>query len=316
MSRDRAEAGRTMSRAARYDSPGGPEVLYLAEAPAVDPAPGKVAVRVAAAGLNPYDAKVRSGLIPSSASFPRRIGGDLAGTVEAVGDGALFWDGTPIRVGDEVLGRAPGAIAERAIAAASSLTRRPTELPVELAGSLHTAGLTAVSVLTTVPVGEGDVVLVGGAAGAVGLIAAQLARRAGARVIGTASERGHSLLRSLGIEPVAYGDDLAARVAAVGAVTAVFDCHGRDALDAGVALGVAPDRMVGIAASDDTLAQLGARPVEHAARTAANLAALADDLADGELVLPVAATYPLDAVVEAFRALDAPHPPGKVVVLP
>jgi len=304
-----------MTRAALYDTTGGPEVLYLAEVADAAPGDGKVSVRVHAAGLNPFDAKMRSGFIPSEAPFPRRIGGDFAGTVDAAGPGAVYFDGTPVAVGDEVLGRANGAVAERVTAAASDLARRPATLPVEVAGGLHVAGLTAVSVLATLPVRAGDTVLVGGAAGAVGFVAAQLAVHAGARVIGTASARNHELLRSVGVEPVVYGDDLAARLQAFGTVTAVFDCHGRDALDAGVALGVAPDRMVAIAAYG-ALEEIGAHNVERAARTAANLEKLAGRIAAGEIVYPVAETYPLDEVVAAFTALESSHAPGKVVVTP
>ena len=205
-----------MSNAALYDATGGPEVLYVAEVADPEARPGKVAVRVHAAGLNPFDGKVRSGFIPSSAPFPRRIGGDFAGTVEAVGADARYWDGAPIRVGEEVLGRADGAIAERVIANAADLARRPAHLPVEVAGGLNVAGLTAMSLLATVPVGASDILLIGGAAGGVGLMAAQLAIAAGARVIGTASGRNHELLRSLGVEPVGYGEGLATRVARLG----------------------------------------------------------------------------------------------------
>lgn len=304
-----------MTRAARYDATGGPEVLHIDEVADAPPPEGRVVVRVRAAGLNPYDAKVRSGAIPSRAPFPRRIGGDLAGTVESVGAGAVYADGAPITPGDEVLGRANGAVAERVVAAASDLARRPAALPVEVAGGLHVAGLTAVSVLATVPVGAGDTVLVGGAAGAVGFIAAQLAISDGARVIGTASPRNHALLRSVGAEPIAYGGDLAARLAALGRITAVYDCHGRDALDAGVALGVPADRMVAIAAHE-ALDEIGAHDVERAARTAGNLERLAARVAAGEIVVPVAATFPLDDVAAAFAALEGAHAPGKIVVLP
>jgi len=308
-----------MTRAAQYDTTGGPEVLYIGEVADAAPGPGEVAVRVRAAGLNPFDGKLRSGFLPSEAPFPRRTGGDLAGTVEAVGEGAQYWDGAPIAVGDEVLGRAGGAVAERVIASASELARRPVDLPVEVAGGLHVAGLTAVSVLTTVPVGPEDLVLVGGAAGGVGLVAAQLAVAAGARVIGTASEGNHELLRSLGIEPVAYGDGLAARVSVLtdagNPLSAVYDCHGRDALDAGVELGVPVDRMVGIAAYA-AVGELGVHNVERAARTPQNLERLAARVAAGEIVLPVAATYPLSEVVAAFTALEGAHAPGKIVVLP
>lgn len=304
-----------MSSAALYDVVGGPEVLYIGDVPDQGPGPGKVTVRVRAAGLNPFDAKVRSGAIPMTAPFPRRIGGDLAGTVDAVGAGAAYSDGAPIRVGDEVLGRAAGAVAERVVAAASALARRPAALPVEVAGSLYVAGLTAVALLDAVPVGPGDTVLIGGAAGSVGLTAAQHAVAAGARVIGTASQRNHDLLRSVGARPVTYGSGLAERVAALGSVTAVYDCHGRDALDAGIALGVAPERMAAIAAGD-AADELGARVPGREARTAAALAALAERVASGEIIVPVAATYPLGQVAAAFTAMETGRVTGKVVIVP
>lgn len=304
-----------MTRAALYDVTGGPDVLYIGEVSDPAPGPGEVVVRVRAAGLNPFDSKQRSGFVPSQAPFPRRIGVDLAGTVEAVGDGAAYWDGSPVAVGDEVLGRGSGTVAERVLASASDLTRRPSTLAVEVAGGLDVAGLTAVSCLATVPVGERDAVLVGGAAGGVGILTAQLAVAAGAHVIGTASPRNHDLLRSLGVEPVAYGEGLPDRVRALGSVTAVIDCHGRNALDAGVELDVPVDRMVAIAAYA-ALEELGVHNVERAARTAQNLAGLADRIAAGTLVLPVAATFALDEIAAAFGALEDSHGPGKIVILP
>lgn len=304
-----------MSRAARYHHTGAPDVLVVEEVGDVEPGAGEVAVRVRAAGLNPVDAKLRSGFIPSDAPFPRRVGSDLAGTVEAVGPGAAYADGTPIAVGDEVYGRAAGSIAERTVARATQLARRPTGLPVETAGALDVAGLTAVSCLATAPIGPGDTVLVGGAAGAVGLVVCQLARAEGATVVGTASPRNHDFLRSLGVVPVEYGSGLATRLAALGPVTAVIDCHGREALDAGVELGVPVDRMVAIAAYA-ALDELGVLNVERGARTAANLAKLGDAIAAGRLVFPVAASYSLDDVVAAFTALESSHEPGKIVILP
>lgn len=304
-----------MSRAALYDRTGGPEVLYVSDVDSPAPEPGRVAVQVEATGLNPFDSKVRSGFIPSEAAFPRRIGSDFAGTVEAVGEGARYWDGTPVTVGDAVLGRAPGAVAERVVASAADIALRPAILPIEVAGGLQVAGLTAVSCLATVPVSATDTVLVGGASGAVGFLAGQLARAAGARVIGSASEANHDLLRSVGIEPVAYGEGLADRVRRMGEVTAVFDCHGREALDAGIVLGVPVDRMVAIAAYA-AIDELGVHNVEREARTAQNLAGLAQDLATGVLTLPVAQTFSLDEVAEAYSALESSHAPGKIVILP
>lgn len=311
-----------MTKAALYNEPGGPEVLQLSSVPEPVPGRGKVVLRVRAAGLNPFDAKLRSGFIPSEAPFPRRIGSDVAGTVVAVGEGARYWDGHEIVVGDEVLGSAAGSVAEQAVAQASSLTPRPAGLAPEVAGGLNVAGLTAVSMQVTAPVGRNDVVLVGGASGAVGFVAAQLALAAGAAAIGTASLRNHELLRSVGIVPVAHGEGLAARVAEVlgesgedRALTAVYDCHGRDALDAGVALGVPVDRMVAIAAYA-AIDELGVLNAEREARTAENLARLAAEVASGRLVFPVAQTFPLDEAVAAFEALESSHAPGKIVVTP
>jgi NADPH:quinone reductase-like Zn-dependent oxidoreductase len=304
-----------MSRAALYDTTGGPEVLYIGDAADPEPGTGQVVVRVQAAGLNPVDAKLRGGFIPSDAPFPRRVGSDLAGTVVAVGDGTVYWDGTPVSVGDEVLGRAPGAVAERALAEAAELTLRPHELPVDVAGGLWVAGLTAVSCLATVPIDANDIVLVGGSGGGVGIMAAQLAVATGARVIGTAGPHAAGLLESLGIEPVAYGEGLVDRLPPAGTITAVIDCHGREALDAGVALGVPVDRMVAIAAYG-ALQELGVHSVERSARTAKNLAGLAHGIAAGDLMLPVAATFPLDDVSAAFEALESSHASGKIVVLP
>lgn len=308
-----------MAKAAQYDQVGGPEVLYLAELAEVPPREGRVAMRVEAAGLNPYDAKVRAGSIPSNAAFPRRIGSDVAGKVTEAGEGALYWDGTAVEVGDAVMGRAFGSIAERAVARADALVRRPQGVPVEVAGSLNVAGLTAFSCLVSVPVGPGDAVLVGGASGAVGMLVCQLALARGARVVGSSSARNFDFLRSLGVEPVLYGEGLADRVrgleSSVGPVTAVVDCHGREALDAGIALGVPVERMTATAAYA-ALEELGVADVDHEARTPQNLAFLAGEIEAGRLFVPISQSFPLSEVVAAFTALETSHAPGKVVVLP
>lgn len=304
-----------MTRVVQYDEVGGPEVLRIREVQTPDPGEGKVTVRVRAAGINPFDAKMRSGFFPVETPFPRRLGSDLAGTVTAVGVGATYWDGTPVAVGDEVLGHGAGALAEQVVVRAENLTRRPEGLSIEAAGSLHVPGLTAVSVLHTVSVGAGDTVLVGGGSGAVGFLVAQLAAATGAQVIATANPRNHEMLRSAGVIPVAYGEGLADRVRELGQVTAVYDCHGREALDAGVVLGVPVDRMAAIAAYA-AIEELGVLNVERGSRTTQNLASIAEQVADGSLVFPIAQTFPLDSVVEAFQALETSHAPGKIVVTP
>lgn len=279
------------------------------------PGAGEVLVDVAAAGINPYDDKVRGGAIPSKAEFPRRVGSDLAGTVVAVGEDATYWDGSSVQVGDAVLGSGAGSVAEQVLAKARDLARLPDGLAPEVAGAMNVAALTGLSVVETVPVEEGDTVLVGGASGAVGLVASQLALQRGARVIGTSSAANFEFLRSLGVEPVLYGPGLEQRVAEMGPITAVMDCHGREALDVGAQLGVPGERMVATAAYD-ALEELGATNVERAARTAENLEMLAEQVSSSQLVYPVVATFPLDQVSDAFVALRGHHAPGKIVIIP
>ena len=304
-----------MTKAAMYEEVGGPEVLYVGDVEPSDLGEGEALVRVEAAGINPFDSKVISGFIPMKAPFPRRVGSDFAGTVHQVSEGATYWDGTPVGVGDAVLGRASGSVATHAIASASGITRRPEGLPVEVAGGLNVAGLTAVSCLADVPVDEGDTLLVGGATGAVGMIVAQLAQARGAKVIGTGSAANAEFLKSIGVTPVEYGEGLVERVQELGPVTAVVDCHVREALDAGLALGVPPERMTATAAYD-AAEELGVKPVTHDHRTAKNLSVLANQVAAGELVVPVVGQFSLDDVEDAFRLLNSSHAPGKIVVLP
>ena len=304
-----------MTKAAMYDEVGGPEVLYVGDVELGDLGEGEVRVRVEAAGINPFDSKVISGFIPIEAPFPRRVGSDFAGTVEQVSEGATYWDGTPVEVGDPVLGRASDSVATHAVASASGITRRPEGLPVEVAGGLNVAGLTAVSCLEDVPVSEGDTLLVGGATGAVGMVVCQLAAARGAKVIGTGSASNAEFLKSIGVIPVEYGEGLIERVKEHGPITAVVDCHGREALDAGLALGVAPERMTGTAAYG-AAKELGVKPVTHEHRTPGNLASLAEKIVEGDLVIPVAAQFSLDDVEGAFELLNSSHTPGKIVVIP
>ncbi len=304
-----------MSKAALYNETGGPEVLYVSEVEVTRPGPEQVTVSVEAAGINPYDDKVRSGFIPSRAEFPRRTGSDLAGTVTAVGSGAVYWDGSAVLIGDRVLGSGSGSVATEALANAQKLARMPAGLDPRVGAGLPVPGLTATAILDAVPVGEGDTVLVGGATGAVGMLVCQLALAQGARVIGTAGSRNFEFLQELGVTPVLYGPGLAERLAGLGPVTAIMDCHGREALDAGIALQVPKDRMVAIAAYD-ALEELGVKSAGYEVRTSENLELISTRVASGELVLPVVMEFPLDEVREAFEALRGPHAPGKIVVLP
>src|SRR4051812_12433489 len=189
-------------KAVTFGEYGGPEVLRITDVEDPHPGPGQVRVAVRATGVNPIDWKVRSGAMRDAmpVSFPVVDGREAAGVVDEVGP-----DVTDVAAGDEVFGFAiGGAAAERAIM--DDVARKPASVSWEEAAALPVAAETSVRVFTILGgLGEGQTILVNGAAGGVGVAAVQLARARGARVIGTASERNHDFLRSLGAEPTTYG---------------------------------------------------------------------------------------------------------------
>jgi NADPH:quinone reductase-like Zn-dependent oxidoreductase len=301
-----------MSRAVRYDEVGGPEVLYVTEVTDPEPRDGQVVVDVEAVGLNFWDAKARSGIVPLKSAFPRGLGGDFAGVVSRDGLGAQYFDGSYVQAGDEVLGWGVSTLRDRLAVSSTNLARKPEGLPWGVAASLATPGLTAVACARAVPIGPDDTVLVGAASGGVGFLYGQIAHRMGARVIGTASPANHDRLRAVGIEPVEYGDGLADRVRALGTVTAVMDAQGRATVEVALALGVDPDRICTIAdypgASEFGLVTPGGD------RSADVLQELADHVAAGDLSLPVQEEFALDDLHDAFRLLESRHLSGKIVV--
>ena len=228
-----------MPRAVRFDHYGGIDVLDVVD---VDPpvaGPGQVLVRVKAAGINPGEAKIRDGLLhePWPATFPSGQGSDLAGVIEALGDGV---DG--FAVGDEVIGFTDdrASQAELVVVDAGHLTRRPPNVPWHVAGSLFVVGTTAYATVRAVSASSGDKIVVAGAAGGVGSLAVQLARHKGATVIGLASERNHAWLKQLGVIPVTYGDGVAERIrdAAGDDIDAFIDTVGSDYVQLALELGV------------------------------------------------------------------------------
>ena len=242
-----------MSRAVIYENFGGPEVLELREIPEPHPQPGEVRVRVTAAGLNPMDGGIVFFGGDLSAQFgislPSGFGYDFAGVIDEVGGGDRF------AVGDRVFGGAMGkAVADFLVTrtepeAPDALLHAPVGISDEVAATLAVAGSTAVAALEAIDLRSGDTVLVGGAAGGVGVFAVQLARLAGARVIGTASETTFGFLQQMGVEPVAYGTGLADRVLALApkGVSAATDLFGTETVEAALALGVPPERISAIA---------------------------------------------------------------------
>lgn len=216
-----------MSVAIAYTEFGGPEVLREIEIPDPVPGAGEIAIRVEAAGVNPIDVKLRSGLRASAEIVePRRVGADGAGVVTAVGEGV---DG--FRVGDPVVfGGAHGAYASDVVVAATNVHPRPPHVSAAAGAALGIPVGTAYQTLRSLDVGPGDTLLVHGGSGAVGQALIQFAVLWGATVIATSSERRFGRVEVLGATPVVYGDGLADRVraAAPQGVTVAIDAAGTD----------------------------------------------------------------------------------------
>ena len=209
------------SRAVRLESFGGPDVLNLREVPAPQAGPGQIRVRVTAAGLNPMDWFMTSGAETATRfglSLPSGFGTDYAGVVDQLGGGV-----TEFAAGDRVFGGALSrAVADYVvidvagtIAAGGDAHHTPDGVDDRTAATLAIAGCTAAAALAVVNPGPDDTVLIGGAGGGVGVFAVQLARLAGARVIGTGSATSADALSALGAEPAVYGDGLAGRLRAL-----------------------------------------------------------------------------------------------------
>ncbi len=201
---------------------------------------------------------------------------------------------------------------------ADQLTAKPASVSWEVAGSLFVVGLAAYASVQAVAPKAGETVVVSAAAGGVGSVAVQLARRTGATVIGLASERNHDWLRSHDIVPVTYGDGQADRIreAAPGTVDAFIDTFGGGYVDLAIELGVAPQRINTIA-DFEAVERLGVHGQgTHAIASAALLSELVGLVADGSLEIPIAATFPLEQVRDAYRELEGRHTHGKIVLLP
>jgi len=303
-------------KAVRFHEYGGIDVLKVVDVPRPVPGPGHVLVAVKSAGINPGEAKIRDGLLHARwpATFPSGEGSDLAGVVAETGPGV-----PGVSVGDEVIGftNQRASHAEYVVVDQENLTARPAGVPWEVAGALFVAGATAYAAVRAVVLTEGDTVVVSGAAGGVGSIAVQLARRAGATVIGLASQANHDWLAGHGVIPVAYGDGVADRIrSAAGKVNAFIDTFGADYVQLAIELGVEPSRIDTIVRFD-AVAEYGVKAEGSAAgSSAAVLAELAELIAAGQLEVPIAATFPLDRVQDAYRRLESGHIRGKIVLLP
>jgi NADPH:quinone reductase-like Zn-dependent oxidoreductase len=306
-----------MPQAVRFNEYGGVDVLQVVDVEAPQPADGEVVVRVKAAGINPGEASIRDGSLHDRfpATFPSGQGSDLAGIVTELGPGV-----DAFAQGDEVFGWTDNRASQAELVAvgADDLAKKPAAVSWEVAGSLHVIGATAWAAVRAVALNEGDVVAVSGAAGGVGHLAVQLAKREGATVIGLASEGHHDWLREHGVVPVEYGDGVGDRIkeAGGGRVDAFIDTFGNGYVDLAIELGVKPERIDTIR-DWDTAKRVGAKMDGNAVGAHAEvLAELADQIAAGELEVPIARVYPLSEVREAYRELEQRHTLGKLVLVP
>jgi NADPH:quinone reductase-like Zn-dependent oxidoreductase len=296
-------------KAAAFTEFGGPEVLRVLELPEPHAGPGQVRVRVKAAGVQPYDAAVRSGWEPPGMklAWPRVPGNEFAGIVDE--------SGSDIAVGTEVLGfTAVQAAAEFIVVPASDVTPKPPEMPWEVAGGFTAGAQTASIALEALELRKGETLLVHAAAGSVGTAAVQLAKLRGATVIGTASEANQDYVRSLGATAVVYGDGLKRRVeaAAPQGIDVVLDGAGGVALELSLELVKQRDRILTLV-EHGKAAGLGVL-VSKSGRSAARLAELAALYAKGDLRFLVRRTYPFSEAAAAHREIETGHGRGKIVL--
>ena len=289
---------------------GGPEVLQIAEYPDPHPPPGRVRIAVRAAGVNPSDWKKRQGLMDQE--LPQTLGYEAAGVVDEIGAGV-----TDAAAGDRVFGFCADGAAQAELAVLSDYAPVPASLGFAAAAALPASIETAARALDQLGVATGSTLLINGASGSVGGAAVQLAVTRGARVIGTAGPANQDYLRSLGAEPVPYGEGMAERVRALtpGGVDLALDVAGSAVLPELIELAGSPEHVITIA--DFAGAQkYGVRFSRgDAGRALYVLHEITGLIESGRFSVPPVHTFPLADVAEAHRAGEDGHVRGKLVLV-
>jgi NADPH:quinone reductase-like Zn-dependent oxidoreductase len=311
-----------MTRAVLPRDFGGPDQLELVEVDIPEPGEGEVRIAVRAIGVNMVDLRHYDGFYGRDTEDLSTFGYEVAGVIEALGPGV-----PDFAVGDAVIASdIPGnGYADQVVVPASGLLAKPVTISFEVAASVPVAAGTAYHALEKTHVGAGDVVLAHGAAGGVGTMLVQLAVQRGARVIATAGPSNHDYLRSLGAEPVAYGDGLTDRVRelAPDGVDVALDLVGtEEALETSLALVPDRDRVLTIAAFFRA-PELGIHLIGNGpgadpgveVRQVGRIEALRL-LEAGAIDMPVIRTYSLAETAEAHRDTQTRHSRGKIVVVP
>lgn len=304
-------------KAIKFEKYGDLDVLQVEEVPRPVPTAKQVLVKVKAAGINPGEVSIRKGLLDKifPTTFPSGEGSDFAGIIEEVGA-----DVTGFNLGDEVIGFTDnrGSHAEYVLAEPDHLVIKPANVSFEQGGALFVVGTTAWASVKAVSLKPGDTVVVSGAAGGVGSIAVQLAKDAGATVIGLAGKSNQQWLADHGIIPVVYGEGQADRIreASKGKVDAFIDTFGQGYVKLALELGVPADRINTIIDFEAAGKYKVKADGSAKAATAEVLAQLVELIAAGKLEIIIAKTFPLTQVREAYAELEQRHTHGKIVLIP
>jgi len=321
-------------KAIRVHQYGGPEVLTYEEIPLPEPKAGEARVKIEAIGLNFIDVYQRTGLY--QLPLPFTLGREAAGTVDAVGPNA-----TEVKVGDRVAyAMEPGAYAEYAIVPAWKLVPVPAKLDSRTAAATMLQGMTAHYLThSTYPLKQGETALVHAAAGGVGLLLIQIAKRRGARVIGTVStEEKARLAKAAGADEVIlysrvdFGVEVKRLTGGAG-VHVVYDSVGQTTFEKsldclrprgclalfGQSSGPVPPFDLGKLATKGSL--FVTRPtLLHFMSDRSELLDRSNDLFDwiaaGQLKIRIDKSFPLAEVAEAQRQLEARKTTGKVILIP
>lgn len=308
----------TTAKRIQYHQYGGPEVLRLEDFEPAPPGPGEVLVRVRAAAANPMDWKIRSGAMKmlTGRRFPRGLGHDFAGVVEAVGDGV-----TRLGVGDEVLGGAPlktaGAFAELVVVEAKGVVKKPAELSFEDAAAIPTVGITAFQALADLgKPPPGQAVFVHGCLGGVGRAAVQMASAHGASVGGSCRATATHDARDLGVAPIVEFDF--DPTALSGRFDIVLDTAGTLPVKAAQTLLKPGGRIIDITPTPAKFARSalpGPFKVLIAQAVTEDLEEVARAAGQGTLRLPIARTVPLTQAIAALTELERGMTKGGKLVI-
>jgi NADPH:quinone reductase-like Zn-dependent oxidoreductase len=304
-----------MPKSVRFSEYGNIDVLEISDVERPTLQPSEILVKTKAAGLNPGEAKIRDGSLNSlwPATFPSGEGTDFAGLVEEVGSAV-----TTFKPGDEVAGftHERASQAEYVLSDEEHVTPKPENVSWEVAGSLFVAGTTAYAAIEAVDLKEGDTVAISGAAGGVGAITAQLAVGKGATVLGIANEKYHKWLSDHSITPISYDGDTEEKLkTAATTIDSFIDTSGHGYVEIAVNLGIDPQKI-------DTITDFPAVEKFHikgvggmAAARIEVLKELLDLISSGKIEVPIAGTYPINEVKEAYQYLETKHDIGKVVLV-